>query len=169
MGVSGSGKSTVGAALAARLDVPFLDADDYHPPASVDKMSRGIPLTDGDRWPWLDALGTAMRARADAVGGVIAGCSALKRAYRQRLRDTLEVPVVFVVLDGGRETLLARMTARPDHYMPPSLLDSQRADLERPTDDEPAVSLSIEQDVDTLVTEALAALAPLTPAAGRYR
>lgn len=162
MGVSGSGKSTIGAALALRLGVPFLDADDYHPPANVDKMSRGVPLTDGDRWPWLGALGEAMRAQADTVGGVISGCSALKRVYRQRLMEAVGLPLLFLVLDGSRETLFRRMSARTDHYMPPSLLDSQLADLERPADDEPALVLSIEQDVDSLVDEALAALAPLT-------
>jgi len=164
MGVSGSGKSTIGAALALRLGVPFLDADDYHPPANVEKMSRGIPLTDSDRWPWLVALGEAMRARADAVGGVISGCSALKRIYRQRLAEAVGLPLLFLVLDGSRETLFRRMSARTDHYMPPSLLDSQLADLERPTDDEPALILTIEQDVDSLVDEALVALAPLTDA-----
>ncbi|KAA5605109.1 gluconokinase [Roseospira marina] len=163
MGVSGSGKSTVGAALALRLGVPFLDADDFHPPANVDKMSRGLPLTDVDRWPWLEALGAAMGARADDVGGVVAGCSALKRAYRARLTDTVGRPLVFLVLDGRRETLFARMSARQGHYMPPSLLDSQLADLERPADDEPALVLSIEQDADALVAEALDALAAMTP------
>lgn len=167
MGVSGSGKSTIGAALALRLGVPFLDADDYHPPANVEKMSRGVPLTDDDRWPWLGALGEAMRARADAVGGVVSGCSALKRVYRQRLMEAVGLPLLFLVLDGSRETLFRRMSARTGHYMPPSLLDSQLADLERPAGDEPALVLSIEQDVDSLVDEAMAALIPLTDAQGR--
>jgi gluconokinase len=165
MGVSGSGKSTIGAALAVRLGVPFLDADDYHPPANVRKMASGIPLNDADRWPWLEALGVAMRQQADATGGVISGCSALKRVYRERLMETVGLPLVFLVLDGSRETLLRRMQARRDHYMPPALLDSQLADLQRPADDEPALILSVEQDVDTLVDEAAALLAGLTPLA----
>jgi len=165
MGVSGSGKSTIGAALAVRLGVPFLDADDYHPSANVEKMANGIPLNDIDRWPWLVALGLAMREQANATGGVVSGCSALKRVYRERLMETVGLPLVFVVMDGSRDTLLRRMQARKDHYMPPSLLDSQLADLERPAEDEPALVLSIEQDVDTLVDEAAVMLASLTPLA----
>ncbi|MBB4266530.1 gluconokinase [Roseospira visakhapatnamensis] len=163
MGVSGSGKSTIGAALALRLGLPFLDADDYHPPANVDKMSRGVPLTDTDRWPWLTALGGAMREQADQVGGVIAACSALKRAYRQHLAEAVGLPLVSVLLDGDRDLLLRRMQARRDHYMPPSLLDSQIADLEHPAEDEPVLILSIDQDVDDLVDTAAQALARLTP------
>jgi len=108
MGVSGCGKSTVGAALAERQGLPFLDGDDFHPDANVGKMSRGIPLTDEDRWPWLATLGAAMRSNADKAGGVVATCSALKRAYRTKLTEAIGLPTVFVLLDGSRDTLLAR-------------------------------------------------------------
>ena len=165
MGPCGCGKSTVGAALGARFGVPFLDADDYHPPANVAKMSQGIPLDDDDRWPWLTALGEAMRDRAEDTGGVIAGCSALKRSYREHLARTIGLPVVFLLLDGSREALWARMTARKDHYMPPSLLDSQLAALERPAADEPAVILSIEGELDPLLDEAAAVLESGLPGA----
>lgn len=161
MGVAGSGKTTIGAALALRLGVPFLDADDYHPPANVEKMAHGIPLDDADRWPWLSALGRAMAEAEATAGGVVSACSALKRSYREHLANTVAEPMVFLVLDGSRETLWARITARRNHYMPPALLDSQLADLERPDEAEPALIVSIEQDVDSLVDEAAAALAPL--------
>lgn len=165
MGVSGSGKTTIGAALARRLAVPFLDADDYHPPANVEKMAHGVPLDDSDRWPWLGALGRAMAETEATAGGVVSACSALKRSYRVHLADTIAVPLVFLVLDGSRETLWARISARRNHYMPPALLGSQLADLERPDASEPALIVSIEQDVDSLVDEAVAALAPLAPSA----
>ncbi|GAB6052825.1 gluconokinase [Magnetospira thiophila] len=158
MGVSGSGKSTVGKALADELGLPFLDADDFHPEANVKKMSRGIPLTDEDRWPWLRALSRAMRKAAGDSGGVIATCSALKRTYRNYLRDNVGHPLVLVLLDGDRETIHARMRARADHYMPPSLLSSQLADLERPESDEPSVTVSIDNQVDTIVATLVARL-----------
>ncbi len=161
MGVSGCGKSTVGAALARRQGLPYLEGDDFHPASNVDKMSRGIPLTDDDRWPWLASLGAAMRANADQAGGVVATCSALKRAYRTTLADAIGLPTVFVLLDGSRDTLFARMSARTGHYMPPSLLDSQLAALERPQADEPVVTISIENDVDAIVDEAEATLSAL--------
>ncbi len=153
MGVSGSGKSTVAEALAGRLGLPFLEADAFHPKANIDKMSRGIPLTDADRWPWLGALSEAMRAEANGTGGVVATCSALKRIYRDFLRDHVGLPMVFVLLEGSRETIHARMQARADHYMPPSLLDSQLADLESPTQDEPIVAADIQNEPDQIVSD----------------
>ncbi|CCQ74476.1 Thermosensitive gluconokinase [Magnetospira sp. QH-2] len=153
MGVSGSGKSTIGEALAARLGLPFLDADDYHPPANVDKMSQGIPLTDADRWPWLKSLGLAMNDAAAKAGGVIATCSALKRVYRTTLSGQVGLPLIYVLLDGDRDTLFARMNARKDHYMPPSLLDSQLAALERPETDEPALTCAIDRPVAEIIDE----------------
>ncbi len=162
MGVSGSGKSTVGAALARHLGLPFLDADDYHPEANVAKMSQGIPLTDDDRWPWLETLGKAMQETAEQSGGAIAACSALKCSYRTKLSDHIGLPMVYALLDGDRDTLLKRMNARQDHYMPASLLDSQLADLERPRPDEPVITLSIEQDVESIVDELLDVLGDLT-------
>ena len=158
MGVSGSGKSTVGTELAGRLGLPFLDADDFHPATNVAKMSQGIPLTDEDRWPWLESLGRAMRNANVETGGVVATCSALKRAYRDHLRNHIGVPVIFVLLDGDRKTLYARMQTRKNHYMPPSLLDSQLADLERPGPDEPVITVSIEKTVAQIAADLEAAL-----------
>jgi len=151
MGVSGSGKSTVGAALAVRLGVRFLDADDFHPQANVGKMSQGIPLTDDDRWPWLDSLSRGIRDEARKAGGVAAACSALKRVYRDRLRDHVGLPLSFALLDGNRNEILQRMETRTDHYMPASLLDSQLADLERPDPDEGVITVSIEDEVEQIV------------------
>lgn len=150
MGVSGSGKSTVGAALAARLGVEFEDGDDLHPPANVAKMRAGTPLTDEDRWPWLDAVGDWLASRP---AGVIA-CSALRRVYRDRIR--VRVPSAFVVhLAGDRETIAARQAARRGHFMPPSLVASQFATLEPLDADEAGVTLDVAQSVDALVDEAV--------------
>lgn len=162
MGVTGSGKSTIGAALALHESLPFLDADDYHPKANVDKMSAGIPLTDKDRWPWLSILGEAMRTEADQRGGVVTACSALKRAYRTHLSNAVGLPLLYVLLDGSRQTLFRRLSARKDHYMPVSLLDSQIETLERPAPDEPAIILSVEQDVDDIVSQIRTACADLS-------
>lgn len=139
MGVSGCGKSTVGAMLGERLGLPFADADAFHPPENVAKMSAGIPLTDADRWPWLDSLGAWLAA--EEKGGVIA-CSALKRAYRDRLRGW--VPGLSVVhLAGAPALIAARQAAREGHFMPPSLMASQFATLEPPGQDEDALVLDI--------------------------
>lgn len=132
MGVSGSGKTTVGEALAVALGVPFADGDALHPAANVAKMAAGIPLDDADRAPWLDAIGAVL-----AAGPVVVACSALKRAYRDRLR-TAAPDLELISLAVDRATLLDRMTHRT-HFMPPSLLDSQLATLEPPTADEHAI------------------------------
>ncbi|WP_246301462.1 gluconokinase [Microbacterium immunditiarum] len=125
MGVSGSGKSTVGRVLADQLTVPFVDADDLHPASNIDKMRAGVPLTDSDREPWLDAVGSAL---AQLSAGVVA-CSALARRYRDRIR--VFVPdASFVQLDGSRALLAARLADRRGHFMPTGLLDSQLATLE---------------------------------------
>jgi len=126
MGVSGSGKSTVGALLAQRLGVPFVDGDVLHPPANVAKMAAGIPLDDDDRAPWLDAVGARL-----AEGDVVVACSALRRAYRERLRSAAPA-TRFVLLHGTRELLASRVATRLDHFMPATLLDSQLATLELP-------------------------------------
>src|SRR4051794_13921955 len=128
MGVSAVGKSTVGVALAEQLGVPFTDADALHSEANRAKMTAGTPLTDDDRWPWLDAVGEQFRRGAGSDGLVMA-CSALRRVYRDRIRSVAP-EVVFVHLHGSPELLGARAGARTDHFMPPALLDSQLATLE---------------------------------------
>lgn len=132
MGVTGCGKSTVGEALAASLGWRFLDADDFHPPANVAKMAAGTPLTDEDRWPWLDRLAAELRAIGDAGGHAVLACSALRQAYRDRLATAGDVR--FVHLSGDMPTIAERLAARQHRYMPPSLLASQFATLEPPGD-----------------------------------
>ena len=155
MGVSGAGKSTVGSLLAARLDVPFADADGFHPPANIEKMSRGEPLTDEDRWPWLDAIGAWLDAR-EATGGVVT-CSALKRAYRDRLLAG-RAAVRLLHLSGDPALIGARQAARQGHFMPPSLLDSQLATLEPLGDDEPGDVIDGDGPLQETVTALLADL-----------
>jgi carbohydrate kinase (thermoresistant glucokinase family) len=146
MGVSGCGKSTVGALLAGRLGVPFLDADGLHPAGNLEKMARGTPLQDTDRWPWLRRIGQELAARPD---GAVVACSALRRPYRDLLRDA--VPGLrFVHLTGTRHELAGRMRARESHFMPVSLLDSQLATLEPLGDDEPGTVLDCTLDLQTL-------------------
>ncbi|MEO1237653.1 MAG: gluconokinase [Planctomycetota bacterium] len=152
MGVSGSGKSTVGRALAERLAADFFDADDFHPPANVEKMRRGQPLEDADRGPWLEALNGLLRERT----GVVLACSALKRAYRERLRAGVTPGLRFLHLDADFETLRRRMAER-DHFMPVSLLRSQLDTLETPGPDE-ALVLPADRPVDQLVDAAVATL-----------
>ena len=150
MGVSGSGKSTVGAALAQRLRVPFADADDFHPPANIAKMSAGQPLDDEDRLPWLDAIGAWLDEHRER-GGVIS-CSALKRAYRDRLRQHAP-DVELLHLHGEREVIARRQASRPGHFMPASLLDSQFRTLEPLAADERGVVLDVDQSVDAIVDQ----------------
>ena len=142
MGVSGTGKSTLGTLLARALDCPFLEGDDYHDAAAVEKMRAGHPLDDADRWPWLDRLGRALGQAAAANGCAVATCSALKRSYRARLIAAAGGRMRFVLLDNDRDELLRRLSDRPGHYMPPSLLDSQLATLERPAADEAVLTLN---------------------------
>jgi len=149
MGVSGSGKSTVGAALAQRLRVPFADADDFHPEANVAKMTAGHALDDDDRRPWLEAIGEWLSEHRD--GGVVS-CSALKRAYRDQLREHLP-GALFVHLDGSRDVIARRQSSRPGHFMPASLLDSQFATLEPLEPDENGIIIDVDQSVDAIVQE----------------
>ncbi|WP_304616316.1 gluconokinase [Paracoccus sp. (in: a-proteobacteria)] len=153
MGVSGTGKTSLGTGLSQMLGIPYLDGDDLHPEANVAKMAAGIPLTDEDRWPWLDLVAQTLNARAP----VIVGCSALRRAYRDRLRAGAGGRVHFLHLTGPREVIAARMQARQGHYMPPALLDSQFATLEPPGRDE-AVPLDITLPLADLVAIAAAEL-----------
>lgn len=150
MGVSGCGKSTVGALLADRLGVPFLDADSLHPPANLAKMARGVPLDDADRRPWLRLVGAALAA---ADGGAVVACSALRRSYRDVLREAAP-DLRFVHLVGTREALAARMRSREGHFMPVSLLDTQLASLEPLEPDEPAVELDCMLDPAALAQSA---------------
>lgn len=153
MGVSGCGKSSVGQGLAAALGLPYLEGDQLHPEANVRKMAGGTPLTDADRAGWLDAL--AGRLAAAAAGpGLVLGCSALKRAYRDRLRQAAP-ELRLVHLHGQADLLAQRMAQRQDHYMPASLLPSQLATLEPPAPDEHALVLDIAQPLDRLVAAAV--------------
>jgi carbohydrate kinase (thermoresistant glucokinase family) len=152
MGVSGCGKSTVGAALAERLHVPFADADDLHSPANIAKMSNGHPLDDEDRRAWLDAVGQWLAAHG--AGGVIS-CSALKRKYRDRLRAHCP-STVFLHLSGSPEVIAARQAARKGHFMPTSLLRSQFDALEPLGPDERGVVVDVDEPVDAIVGAFLA-------------
>ena len=128
-GVSSSGKTSVGQALADRLGARFLDADDFHPPANVSKMASGVPLVDEDRWPWLERLNAELRQAAARAESLVLACSALKEVYRQRLAEGV-AGLRMILLTGSREVLAERAAARTHRYMPPSLLDSQLATLE---------------------------------------
>lgn len=140
MGVSGSGKTTVGQLLALRLGVPFEDADDLHPRANIALMAAGHPLTDEDRWPWLKKVGLALRESASS--GLVMACSTLKHSYRDAIL-AVEPGTRFVFLDGSRELLADRVLHRHGHFMPPELLDSQLAALEPLAPDEPGVTIDL--------------------------
>ena len=155
MGVSGTGKSTVAGLLADRLGWELAEGDDLHPLENVAKMRAGTPLTDEDRWPWLDEVAAWIRSHTDGGTPGVITCSALRRVYRDRLRGP---GVVFVHLDGTREEISAQMAKRSGHFMPLSLLDSQLATLEPLEPDENAIVVSVAQSLDDEVAEILAAL-----------
>ncbi|GGW49342.1 gluconokinase [Streptomyces lucensis JCM 4490] len=161
MGVAGTGKTTIGPLLAARLGVPYAEGDDFHPKASIDKMSAGIPLQDADRWPWLDAIGHWAHGRA-GLGGVVSS-SALKRSYRDRLRSVAP-EVVFVHLTGERKLIEDRMAQRRGHFMPTALLDSQFATLQPLQPDEAGVSVDVGGSPQEIAERAARALEALPPA-----
>ncbi|HWA36235.1 MAG TPA: gluconokinase [Burkholderiales bacterium] len=150
MGVSGSGKTTIGERLAARLGARFLDADDFHPPQNVAKMAAGVPLTDEDRSPWLTRLNEALRGERNAV----LACSALKEKYRKTLREGV-ADFRIAHLKGSYDFIHARLAARRHRYMPASLLASQFATLEPPAD---AIEVDVTQDVDACVAKIAEAL-----------
>jgi carbohydrate kinase (thermoresistant glucokinase family) len=156
MGVSGCGKSSIGEKLAAALGVPFIEGDAFHSQANVAKMSAGIPLTDEDRRDWLLNLRDKLATRE---GGAVLSCSSLKRAYRDLLRSA-GGDVRFAHLAGDRGLLLERVSNRPDHYMPPSLLDSQLSTLEPLQPDEAGVTLDIRDSQEQLVEHILASARP---------
>ena len=156
MGVSGCGKSTMASALGERLGLDMVDGDDLHLPESVAKMRSGIALQDADRWPWLDRIGHYL-AQAQEPGRVVA-CSALKRMYRDRIREQAG-DVCFVFLDGDFDLIEQRMRQRVGHYMQPGLLDSQFRTLEKPQADESdVIRLPITEPVEDMVAKALNAL-----------
>lgn len=157
MGVSGCGKTTVGRALAERLNATFLDADDFHPDANVAKMRAGTPLNDDDRAPWLATLNDELRTRSVHGEQVVLACSALKKNYRAAISGGLP-RARWIFLEGSFDVIAARLRERPNHYMPESLLRSQFDALERPDD---AITISIELSPDEQVEAALYALRDL--------
>ncbi len=168
MGVSGSGKTTIGELLAARLGCSFIDGDAFHSAANKDKMAHGIALTDADRWPWLAAIRAAIETKLQANEWAVFGCSSLKRAYRDVLRGSartndmhdgkcVDADVRFVYLKGSFEALRARLGGRTGHFFDPSLLQSQLETLEEPGEDE-AVTVSIELTPEAIVDTVLANL-----------
>ena len=152
MGVSGSGKTTIAEGVSRQLGWPLLEGDKFHPPANVEKMSHGIPLTDEDRWPWLHAIADTIDAVRGAGGSAVVACSALKRAYRDVLIGD-RPDVVLVYLQGDKDLIAGRMAARKGHYMPVSLLDSQFATLEEPGPDEHPITVSIAPPPAAIIDE----------------
>ncbi|WP_231687092.1 gluconokinase [Arthrobacter alpinus] len=155
MGVSGSGKSTIGALVADAMDLPFLDGDSLHPMVNIHKMAAGTPLTDEDRWPWLEIVGNEL-AHTTARGVVIA-CSALKRSYRDAIRSKAP-DTIFLHLDGSLGVLSSRLEGRSGHFMPPALLASQLAALEPLGSDERAVIIDISAGITSILDEAVAGI-----------
>ncbi|MBX5106344.1 gluconokinase [Rhizobium lentis] len=160
MGVSGCGKSSVGEKLAEALHLQFVEGDALHPTSNVEKMSKGIPLTDEDRMPWLDLIGERMQASLEKGEGIIVSCSALKRIYRDRLRAAAGNPF-FVYLEGSKALLTKRMGERKGHFMPVSLLESQLATLEVPIGEAGVVTVDIDDTVEGITVTALRGLSTL--------
>ena len=157
MGVSGCGKTSVGKMLASGLGYRFIEGDSRHPAANVEKMQGGIPLCDDDRWPWLETLGAELAADEATV----ISCSALKRSYRDLLRERAGQPITFVFLQGTRTMLASRLTGRKGHYMPLSLLDSQLATLELPAGELDVVTVEIDQPLERIVSLAITRIASM--------
>jgi gluconokinase len=153
MGVSGSGKSTIGALLARALAIEFVEGDSLHTPDNVKRMAAGTPLTDDDRRGWLTAIAARLREAKRAGVGLVVSCSALKRSYRDVLRSAGDADLRFVYLAGSRALLAERMAQRRGHFMPPSLLESQLAILEEPSPDERAWVCDIRETAETIVSD----------------
>jgi gluconokinase len=147
MGVSGSGKTFVGTAIAQKLAIPFFDGDDLHSPEARAKMTAGIALNDEDRAPWLDRIGALLADRAAHPAGAIVACSALRRAYRDRLRRAVGPALRFLFLKGDRALIWERVATRKNHYMPASLVDSQFAALESPEGEGDVVTMAADADL----------------------
>lgn len=155
MGVSGCGKSEIGRRFAVAIGGSYVEADDLHPRANIEKMAAGIALDDADRLPWLDRAAAVL---ASAQPPAVLGCSALKRAYRERLRNGAGEPLKFVHLAGPRSLIATRLAARQGHFMPPGLLESQFDALEPPDEDERAITASIDRKPDEIVAHLLIAM-----------
>jgi carbohydrate kinase (thermoresistant glucokinase family) len=166
MGVSGVGKTTVGKLLAERLSVEFLEGDQFHPPANIAKMRNGEPLTDEDRLPWLEILASELAARRAAGKGVVLACSALRRRYRDILRDGHD-DVDFVFLQADQHVIQQRIDARRGHFMPASLLESQLVALEHPGPDEHVITVDAAQPPEAIVETVLEQLGLLSSAPAR--
>ena len=154
MGVTGSGKSTVGAMLAQAIGADFVEGDEYHTPENVRRMASGVPLTDEDRADWLRALAARIAEARTTGNGIVVACSALKRSYRDILR-TADADLRFVFLKGSESLIAGRIAARRDHFMPPPLLDSQLATLEEPTQDENTLVCDISETPQSIVDAVL--------------
>ena len=155
MGVSGAGKSTVGKLMAERLDCPFRDADSFHPQSNIEKMSRGEPLTDEDRWPWLQAIAAWIAEHRAAGTTCVVTCSALKRVYRDIVTNRQSRDVRLVYLKGDFELIESRLKARKGHFMPPGLLRSQFDALEEPGAGERAITVAIDATPDEIADSAM--------------
>lgn len=153
MGVAGSGKSTIGRCLSGRLHVPFLEGDDYHPPSNIKKMTDGVPLTDADRLPWIDAIAAAVNTGGAPVS--ILACSALTDSVRTHLKSGLTHPAYFVHLTGGQDAIRRRLENRTDHFFAPDLLESQFAALQRPEDAIEVRNEGTPDDVCTVIEDQL--------------
>ncbi len=158
MGVSGCGKTSVGEQLATMLRCGFVEGDSLHPPANIAKMSAGVPLDDSDRWPWLDVIGACLAESRSDGETIVISCSALKKVYRDRLRQAAGGHLAFVFLEGSRAVFEARMKNRPGHFMPASLLDSQFAALEPPNDEPGVVTVDVTLSVDAIAAKAFEGL-----------
>ncbi len=165
MGVCGSGKTSVGKVIASRMNWPFIEGDDLHPPANKAKMASGVPLTDEDRWPWLDRIADRMRAIDKAGGSAVVACSALRGDYRDRLRRS-GADLRFLHLTGDASLIRQRMDNRGDHFMPADLLDSQLAILEPARPDEALYEVDISGTVGDLAEAAIRSLTDRSVSAG---